>query len=169
MALDDELGEGRRLHRDRHAWDQFQRPAHEAAGDGVFVGVHRPLPQAAAEGKQRVVPDDDRHRDRFAPPGGPLRIVPEMPAAVQAGAETGPAHDLQPVVAGVAHPGIRVPGDDNSVGYVGAAVFGKVIEDRQRGQIEAVAGYHRVQNGARLPDHRVDRPVAESAPGFDQV
>ena len=116
-----------------------------------------------------MVADDDRHRNRFASLGGPLRVVPEMPAAVETGAEAGPPHDLQPVVAGVPHPAIRVLGDHDSVGDVTAAVFGEVVHDRQRAQVEAAAGQHRVQHGSGLENHRVDDPVAEPAPGLDQV
>ena len=92
-----------------------------------------------------------------------------MAAAVQAGAEPRLAHHLQPVIAGVAHPRIRILRDDDAIGDVAPAILGEMVENWQAREIDVGPGRHHIEDRSRLLDDRLDRLLAQTGPGLDQL
>src|SRR5690606_19623352 len=94
VTLEDDLGMRRRLDRNGDARRYLERLTEEAASHLIFIELDRTFPKPAPEDKHRMRADDDDNRHlRLAHFLSPLDVVPKVPAAVQAGADTvGPLH-----------------------------------------------------------------------------
>ncbi len=76
--------------------------------------------------------------DCFVAQGSTFGVVPEVPAAMQAGTKARLSHDLKPVIAGIAYARIRILGYDDTVGNVASTIFGEMVENWQLGKIDVV-------------------------------
>ena len=136
FAFEHDLGVGRNFKIDGLAFDEFDRRAGEPAGQLEFVEARR-RHMGGRHHDRGVGPDRDRERQPAALAECAVIEQLQVAGADEIDAGLAPGADHQPISTGVAAV-LRVPGNANTGGDIGAAVEIADQRHRQRREIDVV-------------------------------